>query len=211
MKLNKTCRNLTTFIILIKFLRITIFSIKIINFVIQLVRIMTKILINHIRSEKTRSFLNDKAVKDSKTKYNNEEVKSKIKRSVLKHIMWLNEMFANIEKIECIISEHKFQFCMLNLKIVNYVIDFDEKNTNITKIIKIIHWPKFKNSTKIRIFISIYGYYKIWIKRFFIIAKFIYRLLKKILYLSENRSNFSQWINWNWFLLLHRLLLFWII
>jgi hypothetical protein len=66
MTLNKKNRDITTFMTFIKFYRMTILSQKVINFVAQFCRIMTKILKEHI-SRTARQFVNDFEVKKAKT------------------------------------------------------------------------------------------------------------------------------------------------
>ena len=56
-------------------------------------------------------YLNDVRVKDLKIKYNNEKMLSKIRKYVLKHLQYLNQVLANIELSDAKFNEKKFQFC----------------------------------------------------------------------------------------------------
>ena len=52
-------------------------------------------------------YLNDVEVKDSKTKYNNEEVSSKIRKYMLKYLQSLNQVLASIELFSAKLNEKK--------------------------------------------------------------------------------------------------------
>ena len=53
-------------------------------------------------------------------------------------MQWLNAMFVNLKKIDCTISNEKSQFCMFNLKIIDFVCDSDGRSSEIAKMIKIL-------------------------------------------------------------------------
>jgi hypothetical protein len=117
---------------------ITIFM-KTINSVTQFVRMINKIIVNHIFHH-ALSFVNNIKVKKSKITYNNEFILSEIRRYVMKHIQWLNDVLTNIEKIDCIIFEEKSQFCCEELRVIDFICDVKERHSNTTKIIKILNW-----------------------------------------------------------------------
>jgi len=108
----------------------------VINFVAQFVRIIIKILKNFL--DICRFFLNDIEVKESKTIYDNAEITSKMHQFILKHIKNLDFIFLNFELVDCIISDEKLQFCMLSIKIVEFVYDFHDYKSEDFKIIKIL-------------------------------------------------------------------------
>lgn len=139
---------------------------------------MIKILQNHI-SNRVKFFLNDIEMKKSKTDYDDTKVTLDIRKYVFEHIMWLDEVFANIKRADYTIFDKKSQFCIIDLKIVDYVIDFDDKHSNIIKIIKILKWFICIDVIFARVFIEMCVYYRIWILNFVIFAESIYRLLKK--------------------------------
>ena len=105
-------------------IRQIILSQEVINSIIQFVRIITAILkdLFHI----CKSFLNDIKVKNSKSRYEDKKVVSEIRRFVLKHIINLDQILLNFKLIECIISRKKFQFCIFEIKIVNFICDFND-------------------------------------------------------------------------------------
>ena len=67
---------------------------------------------------------------------------------------------------------------MSELKIINFVCDSNNKFSEIAKIIKILEWSSCHDVLKVRAFINVCMYYRIWITNFIIIASFIYCLLK---------------------------------
>ena len=58
----------------------------------------------------------------------------------MKHLQWLNAVFMNLEKTDCTISDEKFQFCMSELKIVDFVCDSNDRSFETAKVIKIFEW-----------------------------------------------------------------------
>ena len=173
----KECRDLTIFQTLIELLRMTRFSQDAMNSIAQFVWVVIKILTAHITA-RCRLFLDDVRVKKVKNIYENREVMSEIRLFVLKHIQWLNIVLINLELVECIISEKKSQFCMFDIKIINFVCDSNDRSSNNFKIIKIVEWSLCKNVNEARAFIEICVYYRIWILRFVLVAKLIYRLFR---------------------------------
>ncbi len=75
------------------------------------------------------SFVNDIKVKKSKITYNNEFILSEIRRYVMKHIQWLNDVLINIEKVDCIIFEKKSQFCCEELRVIDFVYDVKKRHS----------------------------------------------------------------------------------
>jgi hypothetical protein len=135
--LNRQSRDLIAFITSIKLLRMIILLMRAINSVAQFVRIIMKILIDHI-FDVARSFLNDIEIKNSKTKYDNKEVTSSIRRYILEHIKSLNAVLVDLEKTSITISILKSHFCMIEFKIVSFICDADDRYFDTIKIIKII-------------------------------------------------------------------------
>jgi hypothetical protein len=136
-ELNRQSRDLIAIMTFIKLLRMTILSIRVINYVAQFVRIIMKILINHI-FDVARSFLDDIEIKNSKIKYDNKEVALSIRRYILEHIKSLDAVLVDLEKASVTISILKSHFCMIELKIVNFICDADNRHLDTIKVIKII-------------------------------------------------------------------------
>jgi hypothetical protein len=139
---------------------------------------INKIIVDHV-SHHALSFVDDIEVKESKITYNNEFILSEIRRYVMKHIQWLNDVLTDIERADCIIFEEKFQFCCEELRVVDFVCDVKERHSDTTKIIKILNWSFCQNVVDACEFIEVCVFYRIFIANFVFIAQSIYALLKK--------------------------------
>jgi hypothetical protein len=126
---------------LIGFFRQTIFSQRVINSIAQFVRIVIKILQKHI-PHICLLFMDDIGVKGPRTIYNDEEAIPGIRRYMLEHIMWLNNVFADLERAGCTISGPKSQFYIPGIRIVGFVCDYLGKYPDSAKVIKIIEWAE---------------------------------------------------------------------
>jgi hypothetical protein len=116
-------------------------------------------------------------MKELKITYNDEFIVFEIRRYVMKHIQWLNDVLTNIEKIDCIIFEKKF--CCEELRVIEFVCDVEKRHSNTTKIIKILNLSSCQDVVDARKFIKICVFYRIFIINFVFIAQFIYAFLKK--------------------------------
>jgi hypothetical protein len=115
----------------------TILLMRIINFVAQFVRIIMKILIDHIL-DVARSFLDDIEIKNSKIKYNNKEVTFDIRCYIFEQIKSLDAVLVNLKKTSITISILKSHFYMIEFKLVSFIYDVDDRHLNTIKIIKIM-------------------------------------------------------------------------
>jgi hypothetical protein len=111
--------------------------------------------------------------------YNNEEVIPKIRKYILKHIIWMDRILTNLERARYTISKAKSQFYMPRLRVIEFVCDILKRYFDTSKIIKIVKWPPPNDIAEARTFIKIAVYYKIFVKNFAIIAALIYSLMKK--------------------------------
>jgi hypothetical protein len=118
-------------------------------------------------------------MKRSKITYNDEFIVSEIRRYVMKHIQWLNDVLADIEKTDCIIFEKKSQFCCEEFRMIEFVCDVERRHSDTTKIIKILNWSSCQDVVDVREFIEICVFYRVFIADFVLIAQSIYALLKK--------------------------------
>ena len=171
-------RNLTAFITFLSLLRMIQLSQNAIILMIQFVQIIIEIFRKYIIVSRCGSFVDDINVKNSCSNYNEKEIFFQIRLFIMKYVQWLNVVFVNLKKIEYTISNEKFQFCMFELKIVNFVCDSKNKFFEIAKVRKILEQSSYCNVSKIRTFINVCVYYWIWIINFIIITSFIYHLLK---------------------------------
>ncbi len=178
LSLIEKCRNMIAFMTSLDLMRMITIFMSAINSMTQFVRMINKIIVDHIFHH-ALSFVNDIKMKNLKTTYNNEFIFFKVRRYVMKHIQWLNDILINIERIDCIIFEEKFQFCCERLRVIDFVCDVEKRHSDTTKIIKILNWSLCQNAVDARDFIEICVFYRIFIVDFVIIAQLIYVLLKK--------------------------------
>ena len=159
-KLAAMFRDLTAFMMLLGLLRMTRLPMGATNLVAQFVRIVTKILQDHI-PEVARQFVDNVGVKGPKTTYNNAEVAPGVRKYVLEHIQSLDKVLADIERAGATISGLKSQFCMAGLKVVGFVCDIKGRHPDAAKVIKILDWPDPIDTTGARAFFGVYVYYQI--------------------------------------------------
>ncbi len=178
LSLIEKCRDMIAFMTSFDLMRMTTIFMKAINSVIQFVRVVNKIIADHVFHH-ALSFVNDIEMKESKITYNDEFIVSEIRRYVMKHIQWLNDVLTNIKRIDCIIFEKKSQFCCEELRVIEFVCDVEKRHSDTTKIIKILNWSSCQNIVDVRKFIEICVFYRVFIADFVFIAQLIYALLKK--------------------------------
>ncbi len=99
-------------------------------------RIVTRILKDLFN--KYIFFVNNINIENLKTNYNNKKVILDIRLFVLIYIFQLNAILINIKLLEYTIFEKKSQFCKFEIKIVDFVYNFNNRLSNNIKIIKII-------------------------------------------------------------------------
>ena len=172
------CRDLTAFMTPLGLLRQTRLPMGATNLVAQFVRIVTKILQDHI-PHIARQFVDEVGVKRPKTTYNDAKVLPGVRRYVMEHIQNLDVVLANIERAGATISGEKSQFCMRGLKVVGFVCNINRRHPDAAKVIKIVDWPDLMDTTGTRAFLGVCVYYRIWVEGFANIAEPIYRVLKK--------------------------------
>jgi hypothetical protein len=178
LSLIEKCRDMIVFMTSLDLMKMITIFMNAMNSMTQFVRMINKIIADHV-SHHALSFMNDIKVKKSKITYNNEFIFSEIRRYVMKHIQWLNDVLTNIEKADCIIFEEKSQFCCEELRIVEFVCDVEERHSDTTKMIKILNWFSCQDVADAREFIKICVFYRVFIADFVFIAQLIYALLKK--------------------------------
>jgi transposase InsO family protein len=147
------------------------------NNVATFVRIVNKIL-SRCR-DISRAFLDDVGVDGPRTKYNNEEAAPGVRKYVLEHIKNLDRVLCDIERSGATISGLKSEFCKSQLKAVGFLCDDKGRHPAPGKIAKICLWKACKTQKEIRAFLGLCVYYRVWIKDFSVVAKPMYRLLKK--------------------------------
>lgn len=180
MELDKLSRDLTAIMTDLGLLRQCTLLQGATNSVAQFVRVVLKILRDHI-PHRALPFLDDIGVKGPRIRYNDEEVLDLpgVRRFVMEHIQNLDLVLADLERAGATVSAEKSMFCMSGLKIVGYVCDADGRHPDYSKILKILNWKKCDDVTEARSFIGICGYYRIWVEGYATIAEPIYELFQK--------------------------------
>ncbi len=84
-----------------------------------------------------------------------------IRKYVLEHIQWLDEILADLERAGCTISGAKSQFCMADIRIIGYLYDIEGRHPDTTKVIKILEWLYYDSVTEARVFLDICVYFRI--------------------------------------------------
>ena len=171
-------RKLTAFIIFLSLFRMTRLSQNIINSITQFVQMIIEIFKKYIVISRCWSFVDDINVKDSRSNYDEKEIFFEVRLFIMEHVQWLNAVLVNIKKTDCTISNEKSQFYIFELKIVDFVCDSNDRFSEIAKIIKILEWFSGRDVSKVRAFINVYVYYRIWVINFIIIASSICCFLK---------------------------------
>jgi alpha-D-ribose 1-methylphosphonate 5-triphosphate synthase subunit PhnL len=85
LSLIEKCKDMIVFMTSLDLMKMITILMKTINFVTQLVRMINKIIVDHV-AHHAFSFVNNIEVKNLKTRYNNEFILFKIRRYVMKHI-----------------------------------------------------------------------------------------------------------------------------
>ena len=85
-------------------------------------------------------YVNDINVKDSKTKYENEEISelSEIQRFMMKHLQNINCVLIDLKYAELILAVSKLMFCFLKMKLIEFIYNENERHSDSKKIAKII-------------------------------------------------------------------------
>jgi hypothetical protein len=105
--------------------------------------------------------MDDISVKGFKTIYNNEEIISGIRRYILEHIIWMDGVLADLERVGCTTLGAKLQFCMPGLRVVGFIYDVLGRYSDTSKVIKIVEWPLPNDVVEARAFIRVAVYYRV--------------------------------------------------
>ena len=98
-------KDLISFYTLIRFYRITILPQDAINLITQFIRVITKILQDHL--SRCLSFIDDIGIKNPKIIYNNEKMTPGIRKYMLEHIQWLDGILTDLKYADYTISDTK--------------------------------------------------------------------------------------------------------
>jgi hypothetical protein len=177
-ELHKDDRDLTAIQTPLGLLRQTTILQGAANSVAQFQRVISVIL-HSIFGTKARSFLDDVAVKGPRTTYNEEFAEDGIRQYVLEHVQNLDETLYLLELAGAVISAEKSQFLMKGIEVVGWVCDINGRRPDEAKVAKVTQWPVPSSKDELRSFVGLAVYFRILIKRFQIIMKPLYEILRK--------------------------------
>jgi len=140
-------------------------------------------------------FLNNIAVKEPQTDYNDEKVLTEVCWYILKAIQNLDKILINVECTDESVFDEKSQYIMKQLKIVEFICESNGCSSMINKVLKIVQWRLCQNLKEAHVFINLCVYYWLWINWFIIISSSIYDLFKKniiFLWMSEQQQTMNK-------------------
>ena len=82
--------------------------------------------------------MNDITIKNDRDDYDNKKIVFEIRIFVFQHIQNLNKMLIDIIRSKITMLDEKFQFCMFDIKIIDFICDETHRHFDSFKIIKII-------------------------------------------------------------------------
>src|SRR5215471_7789358 len=129
-------RDMTAIVILLKLLRQITLLQEAINLMTQCQRTSAAILKRNI-SHDARVYIDDILVRESKTRYKNEKTLSEVRYFIFEHLKTLDQILISIELSNIKVSEKKSQFYQSEIIIVRFSCDFDERHSEVEKIVKI--------------------------------------------------------------------------
>ena len=73
----------------------------------------------------------------------------------------MDEILADLECAGYMISGVKSQFYMVDIRIIGYLCDIEDRHLDTAKIIKILKWLYCDNIIEARVFLGVYIYFHI--------------------------------------------------
>ena len=136
-------------------------------------------ILNGLTPEISRVFINDISVKGPRSDDRGEEVLPSIRRFITKYIYNIDQVLLYVELAKYIIKIPKSQFIRQSVIIVGYIYNTNSRSLNQAKIKKILEQEVYINISKVRAFLGIIIFYRIWIKKFTLIITPLYTLISK--------------------------------
>lgn len=171
-------RDLTTFASPIGLLRMTTLPQGATNSVAHFLRVVGRMLFD-VAPEKCTGFFDDVAITGPTDRFDDEEVAPGIRRFVLEHLENIDAVLLNFELAGATASAEKSQWCKPAVTIVGYICGTNGRKPSEGKIVKILDWPACRNTTDVRAFLGITGYFRIWVAGYAIVSKPLTKLLSK--------------------------------
>ena len=83
-------------------------------------------------------FLDDIAVKESQSDYNDEKSLFEVHQYILKIIQNLNSILINVECVDECVSKKKSQYIMKQLQIIDYIYKLKKHSSEAVKTLKLV-------------------------------------------------------------------------
>lgn len=99
--------------------------------------------------------------------------------SIDMHAVHLREVFQLLQQHQLYIKRNKCSFALTELEYLGHVISSHGVATDKTKIQAVSNWPTLANVKSLRGFLGLTGYYRKYVKHYWILAQPLTQLLKK--------------------------------
>ena len=176
--LSAESRDLTAFETAIGLLRSTTLPQGATNSVAQFQRSVVTLLDDLIPTV-ARAFVDDVVIRAPRSTYNDEEVFPGVRRFVAEHLQNIDRVLVNFELSGATAAAEKSQWCQESADLVGFTCTSEGRMPEQGKTYKITTWPECKNVKDVRSFVGLVVFYRLWIDHFAILARPLYRLLKK--------------------------------
>ena len=122
-----------------------------------------------------------------------EEVMPRVRKYVMGAFVSLDETLADIERSGGTISGEKSEFLKDGIKMVAFICESKGRTPEEAKIRKIINWKPCASVMEVKGFLSLYVYYRIWIRDFAVRADPLYQLTRGKDKRGTDNSRVFEW------------------
>ena len=176
--LHPLSRDLTTFLTPLGLFRMCTLPQGATNSVAQFLRAVMRLLYDLI-PHVCRPFMDDIGIKGPESTYNDAEAVQGIRQYILEHLINIDKTLLNLELGGATASATKTQWCKNRGSFLGYNCGTDGRQPDQSKIVKLIEWEDCFNTTQVRSFLGLAGYYRVFIPYFALIVEPLNRLLRK--------------------------------
>ena len=170
--------DLTAFMMVLGLVRLTRMPQGWTNLVAVFQQIISKVHFRQISYE-ALLFLDDFALKGSKSRYDDELISPGIRRFVFEHAQVFQHFIEDAWRSGMMISGHKCCIGMSGIVIVGLVCDWDGRRSEKKKMQKSVEWPTPTSIRDTRAFIGLALYYCVIVLAFSIVATPIFALFER--------------------------------